>query len=393
MQSCHHSHPRSPTRTVKVALAALLGLVGALGLGVPSVGHAQVAEARVVFVHAAPVGTASTGAAFRIDEGSAITLTPHARSADIAVAPGRRTIVVDIPATAPLSVAHTFVADQTHVVLLAGDGIRQAYTLTVDRTPSVLPRRGLAVLTILQTATLPGLLPAPDTAARYDRFVTCDGVLQRSPASFGQIADFIYVQPSDAPARCRAGLMERGSTTVVSEVAFEGRSGQRRLVYGTGNGIEAPVGHRLVELGDTAEAVPRPLGPDMEGMWASRTTTGELLVVQQGPDAMTFSGVYTGFDASGRPLWSAVRSRTPPFPHEYPLDVLLPVDGDPRGTRPFAGITAHGGTLIFLSCTEAVVEYVTNPLPPHQFFSTRGTRLFDGVRLWRLTAPNGCVDP
>jgi hypothetical protein len=377
----------------KLLLAAVSGLIVVIGLGASTDGHAQIADARVVFVHAAPVGTANTGAAFRLDEGSATTLMPHGRSDEIAVAAGNRTIVVDIPAAAPLSVTHRFVADQTHVVLLAGDGIRQPYTLAVEPTPSVVPRRGLAVVTIRETATLPGLLPSPDTAARYDRFVSCDGVLQRSPASFGQAADFIYFQPVDAPARCRAGLMQRGSATVVSEVAFEGRSGQRRLVYGTGNGIEAPVGHHLVDLGFVPEAMPRPMGPDMEGLWASRTISGELLVVQQAADATTLSGVYAGFDASGRPVWSAVRSRIPPYPHEYPLDVQLPVDGDPSGRRPFAGITVHGGTLLFLSCTEAVVEYVTNPLPPNQFFSTRGTRLFDGVRLWRLTAPNGCVDP
>jgi hypothetical protein len=388
-----HRHPKPPQPATQAVLAAFWAVFAMLGLFLPSGARAELADARVVFVHAAPVGPAAAGAAFRVDDGAAVVLAPHARSVELAVTPGHRTVAVDVSGDTPLVVEHAFVADQTYVVLLAGDGSRQPYTVVVDLPATVVPRRGLALVTVRDTATLPGLLPGAATAIRYDHFLDCDGTLQRSAASFGAVTDFAYSQVGVAPARCRAGLIERDGVAVAAEVAFDGRSGRHLLVYGSGNGIDTPVTYHLVDLGDEPAVAPRPLGRDMEGMWASRSRTGELLLVQQGPDAATLRGVYTGFDAGGRPLWSAVRSRTLSHAHEYPLEVIVPVDGDARWTRAFAGITADGGSLMFLSCTEAVLEYADVPLPPQQFLSTRGARKRDGVRLSRLTAPNGCIDP
>ncbi len=373
-------------------LLALCAVIGALGLIVSASARAALADARVVFVHAAPIGPAGAGASFRVDNADPVALAPQTRSAAVAVAPGHRTISVDIAAGAPVSAEQTFLADQTYVILLAGDGIRQPYTVVVDLPPAVVPRRGLALVTVYDTATLTDLLPSA-AGARYERFLDCDGVIQRSIASFGGASDFVYTQASDAPSRCRAGLIVRDGAAVLAEVAFDGRSGRRLLVYNTGNGADAPVRYHLIDLGDESPVVLRPFGRDMEGMWASRSATGELLIIQQGPNPWMLSGVFTGFDADGRPLWSALRARTPSHRHEYPLEIIVPVDGDPRGVRPYAGITADGGALLFLSCTEAVLEYQASALPPQRFLTTRGSRTFDGVRLARLTAPNGCTDP
>ncbi len=390
----HHLSARKSKPAWRAVAATLCGVVAVLATGLPGEAVASLPDARVVFVHAAPTGPAASALAFHVDGVEPVSLAPHERSGSLAIAAGLRTIRVTLPDGFSLETERRLVADQTYLVFLAGDGSRQPYALLVDLPASVVSRRGLAVATIHDTATVPGMLPEPTTTARYDRFIACADTIARGPALFGSSADAGYMQIGDTPVPCRAGLVERGGDTVLAEIAFEGRSGRRVQVYGTGDGIGTPLAFHLVELDDAAVVAPRPMGPDMTGMWASRSTTGELLIVQPGTGGTALTAVYTGFDSDGRPAWSALRARAPRHPHEHPLEVLVPTAGDPAGRRPFAGVTADAGTLMFLSCTEAVIEFATRTtLPARQFFSTRGARIRDGVRLARLTAPNGCSDP
>lgn len=386
---------RTPTACSAIKAIALAGIAAiAQWVGMP-LALASPTPAPVVFVHAAPIGPAAAGATFSVGNTEVASLQPLTHTREIAVEHGVVTLSARVPGmSSPVTVTTSIVADQPYTVLLAGDNIRQPYTLVVRPTFRMVPMPGYTVwVPQFGTATDPASIGQPG-GTQYSSFMACGTGFGFGGLLFGGGPFSGQIFSSRDRRDCRAGLFNPSNNSVATQASFELRIGRRVQVYFTGNGIEMPLRTHLIELDDEPELVPRPMGEDMVGLWSSRTRSGESLVVQTAAGGV--GGIYAGFDDDGRPAWSTLSPLSAEIPNVHRLLAAVPLDGDATGARPFASLVTEVGSIIFLSCREALVETQSRGLfgkGPDVFFSARTREVQNVVRLSRITAPNGCIDP
>jgi hypothetical protein len=360
--------------------------------------HASPTPAPIVFVHAAPIGAAGAGAKFLVDGTEVASLQVHEHTREIPIRHGNvrfSAVVPGIAAPITTATATVIVGDQPYTALLAGDGIRVPYQMVVQPSRRNVPRRGTTSwISRFETAT-DSRVPSSQGGRVYRNFTVCGDGYGTSSNGFGGAGGTGFVVNDTTRLSCRSGLFDPETNAVVSQAVFEAGLGRRIQVYFTGNGLEAPLRTNIIVLDDEPELVPRPMGADMVGLWSSRARSGEMLTIQTSPTGL--SGIYTGFGDDGRPVWSSFRAdESTSGPELYRLVAMAPIDGDPSGQRPPDSLATDAGTLIFVSCNEAIIEFWTGlvvPPPSDVFVSTTTREPFRVVRLSRITAPNGCSDP
>jgi hypothetical protein len=191
---------------------------------------------------------------------------------------------------------------------------------------------------------------------------------------------------------CTVMLSVPGYSEIMPQAALSGRPGERKRIFVIGDGRREP--YELFTVLQGLEPIFTPIAPTpgFEGLWSISGEANMGLQVAVNPKAdgsYAATAIFFGYDDNGDSQWNVL---TQVADTSDGLTVLEYSGGNPQGTQAAIALNRGTATLLFFSCSEAVLVPDSNVAAFRSALAI-GEMPRDSIWLRKLFPVGGCSVP